>query len=391
MRLLVVAMAESIHTARWLRQLEGLGWDVRVFSALWGPPHPDLRQATVYTLSTVRGRFLDPSVRIRGVLPVPRRASYKLPELLPGLFDARRRLASVIRRFRPDVIHSMEIQHCGDLVAETLGPGGPPWLMTNWGSDLMLYHRLPEHRVRLERALARADYYSCECRRDVDLARSLGFRGHVLPVIPATGGIRFEEADPYRSQEPPSRRGLVVLKGYQHFAGRALVGLEALRRCADVLRKGYLVVVFGASPDVALAARLMAEETGLAVKLAGSLSHPEVLALHGKARVSIGLSIGDGLSISFLEAATMGSFPVQSRTSCGGELLDGALFVPPEDPEEVARAIRRALTDDALVDEAAVRNRQVLESRLSWDRIRPAVLENYRRVARREPPVEVPP
>lgn len=386
MRILVVAMAESIHTARWLRQLQGLGWDVHLFSALWGSPHRDLREATVYPLSTVRGRHLHRSVRVRGLLPVPRRASSKLPELLPRLFDARRRLASLIRRLRPDVLHSMEMQHCGYLVSEVLDSPAPPWLLTNWGSDLLLYHRLPEHRVRIERALARADYYSCECHRDVDLARRLGFRGHLLPVVPATGGIRFDEADAFRSPDPPSRRRVVVLKGYQHFAGRALVGLEALRRCGDALG-GYKVEVFGANEDVQLAARLAAQDAGFPLELHPGLSHPEMLALHGRARVSLGLSIGDGLSISFLEAATMGSFPVQSHTSCGAELLPGALYVPPEDPEAVARALRRALTDDALVDEAAVQNRHVLETRLAWDRVRPRVVENYRRIARREPPL----
>lgn len=384
MRLLVVAMAESIHATRWLAQLQGLGWDVHVLSALWGPPHPDLREATVHALSTIRGREMHRSVRLRGLLPVPRRACYKLAEFLPGLFDARRRLAGLVRRLKPDLIHSMEIQHCGYLVSEALGPSGPPWLVSNWGSDLSLFGRLPEHRERIVRALARADYYSCECRRDVALARELGFQGHVLPVLPNTGGIRVGGPD----LSPPSRRNVVVLKGYQHFAGRALVGLEALRRCADVLR-GYEVRVFGAGPDVALAARLVAEETGLALRLVPPLGHGQMLEMHSQARVSIGLSLGDGLSTSFLEAAAMGSFPVQSCTSCGGEILpDGALYVPPEDPEAVAQAIRRAMTDHRLVDEAALRNREVLHRLYAPERVRPLVIENYRRMARREAPVE---
>ena len=31
MRVLFVAMADSIHTARWIRQLQGQGWDLHLF------------------------------------------------------------------------------------------------------------------------------------------------------------------------------------------------------------------------------------------------------------------------------------------------------------------------------------------------------------------------
>jgi hypothetical protein len=35
--------------------------------------------------------------------------------------------------------------------------------------------------------LVLADIYSCECQRDVALAKSLGFNGRVLPIIPNAG------------------------------------------------------------------------------------------------------------------------------------------------------------------------------------------------------------
>jgi len=46
----------------------------------------------------------------------------------------------------------------------------------------------------------------------------------------------------------------------------------------------------------------------------------------------------------------MGSFPIQSNTSCLGELLrdeeSRMLLVHPEEPEAIAEALRRAVTDD---------------------------------------------
>src|SRR5204862_2700510 len=106
--------------------------------------------------------------------------------------------------------------------------------------------------------------------------------------------------------------------------------------------------------------------------------------VQGKARVSIGLSISDGLSTSALEALIMGAFPVQSNTSCICELVKcgaGALMVAPEDPAEVASAIQRAASDDELVDRAAQLNAQVARERLSQTVIQPQVIELYEQVA----------
>ena len=49
-----------------------------------------------------------------------------------------------------------------------------------------------------------------------------------------------------------------------------------------------------------------------------------MLRLHGRARVSIAISIGDGISTALLEAMAMGSFPIQTCTACADEwIIDG--------------------------------------------------------------------
>ena len=135
---------------------------------------------------------------------------------------------------------------------------------------------------------------------------------------------------------------------------------------------------------MALAAELFRARTGVeTIILPQGTPHREMLKAHGQARISIGLSISDAISTSFLEAMTMGSFPIQSDTSCANEWAEHgrtAFFVSPEDPEVVEAAIRRALTDDALVDSAATANWLTAQERLDANLIRPAVIEMYRRV-----------
>ena len=386
MTLLIVAMSDSIHTARWLSQFAGTGWDIHLFPSMDdGRVHRDIRDVTVHHSVYGAGNSRQASVRIRGI-PVyfPAVAAFSR-RLLKSRFPRFRenQLARIIMTLRPDIVHSLEIQHAGylALAAKRLCQEAfPPWIVTNWGSDISLFGRLANHRERIKEVLARADFYSCECERDVCLARAFGFSGEFLPVLPNSGGIDISLCEGLRQPGPVSTRRVVMLKGYQTWSGRALVALRSLARCADQLA-GYTIAIYKATPDVELAAELFQEETGIPTEIIPvDSSHRDLLAWHGRARISIGLGISDGISTSLLEALTMGAFPVQSWASCADEWIEdgvNGLLVPPEDPEIVEKAIRKALADDALVDRAAEQNDQLAREQLDYPLIRDRALSNY--------------
>jgi glycosyltransferase involved in cell wall biosynthesis len=147
---------------------------------------------------------------------------------------------------------------------------------------------------------------------------------------------------------------------------------------------GYEVWIYSASPDVAVAAELFAKSTGIRVTLLPKdTSHAEILSRHGRAKISIGLSISDAISTSLLEAMVMGAFPIQSWTACADEWIEDGrtgLLVPPDDPETVETAIRKALTEDGLVDRAQEENLRVAAQRLDRERIRPMAVGIYNQV-----------
>lgn len=360
LRVLFVAPANSVHTARWLAQLGGQGWDLHLFCSFdAGAAH----------------HALPPEVKVHGASGGDSLAARALRKARRGLFPGARleSLCRLISELKPDIVHSLEIQHGGYLTLEAkerLGGAFPAWILTNWGSDIYHFGRFSEHAPRIRAALAACDFYQCECERDVRLARDFGFKGPVLPVIPNFGGFDLGQVRRLRGPLPPSKRRKIMLKGYQGWAGRALVALEALEKCADVLA-GYQVCVYVS--EISAEARRFQAKTGVRVTfIPKGTSHEEMLRLHGASRVSIGLSITDSLSASFLEAGVMGSFPVQSDTGAGGEwLADGkaCLLVPPEDSDAVAAALRKALTDDAFVDAAAAANSALLEEKLAAGKI----------------------
>ena len=382
MRILFVANSSSIHTARWIEQLAGEGWDLHLFCSLANViKHPVLRNIKIHSGLNAIIPF--------NILPgFSKLVAIAYTILMRRYFPKYKQwhLDRTILRVKPDVIHSIEIQHAGYLtmaIKKQFKGDFPRWIVTNWGSDIYLYRHLPEHAVKIREVLKNCDYYSCECQRDVCLAQGLGLKGNVLPIFPNTGGFDLQEVQQLRIAGPTSLRRVIVLKGYQHFAGRALVGIRAIERCADILC-GYELVIYSAAPDVALAARILEQTAGIKTTIIPeNTEHKEILALHGKARISIGLSISDAISTSFLESLVMGSFPIQSWTSCADEWVQHGitgLLVPPEDPEVIEQAIRQALADDVLVDKAAQLNWATACERLDKLHIAPKAVNIYRSV-----------
>jgi hypothetical protein len=371
MRILVVGFAASIHTARYLQLLEDTDWDIHLFdSQLDAPPHPALPAGVTFH--------------------APPRDGYLPHAERRGTFAHRvAALAALIDELAPDVVHSHELQHGGALVdlARGDGPLPAPWLVTNWGSDIRWYGADPARRPRIRSILGACNYYSAECHRDVALARAFGFRGTVIGVWAVTGGIDIEHATPLRAAGPTSSRRAIAVKGAQSWVGQAQNAMTAIERCCDLL-SGWEVCGHQMHPDSELRLRALNDAgriryTHVSGEATRDSPHDTMLAMHGRARVSLALNLSDGLSNAFTEAMAMGAFPIHSHGSCGHEITPpgrGALFVSPSDPDEVTAALRRALTDDALVDEAAVINTRAVAEQLDRRVTRARVIDGYERI-----------
>lgn len=388
MRILFVAMTDSVHTARWVDLIAQQGWDLHAYAATALDVVAGLRQAAAHGAGVV---LREP--REGALISAPGSLSCKLRwgirwgnRALSHFVDRGRHLARLIDRLRPDIVHSLEFQHASYLALEArqhVRQPFPAWVVTNWGSDIYLFGRLKEHKPKIRAVLQHCDYYACECQRDVELAREFGFEGRVLPIVPNTGGMDLEAARGLRTSGPVAGRRLIMVKGYQGWAGRAFVALRAIALASEAL-KGYRIAVYSAGPDVRIAGEILSQSTGIPVEFVPQCSHEDMLKLFGQARLYIGLSISDAASTSLLEAMVMGAFPIQSCTSCADEWIEhggSGFIVPPEDPAVVAAAIRRAVSDDVLVEQAAKRNACLAEQRLDRKVIRSKVVAMYEGIA----------
>ncbi|MFH1822847.1 MAG: glycosyltransferase family 4 protein [Patescibacteria group bacterium] len=397
MKILFIAFSQSIHTARWISQISDQKWDIHLFPSIDnGESHKSLKNINIYHSFYGRQDGLKTTVKLHGIPILSKKAAMAVRLFLREVFPRYRvwQLSRLIRKVKPDIIHSMEIQAGGYLALEVkklLDKKFPNWIVTNWGSDIYLFGRLNKHKTKIKEVLSSCNYYSCECQRDVRLAKEFGFTGTILPVFPNSGGFDIEELNRLRTNIAPSKRKLILLKGYQNWAGRSLVGLRALERCADLLCNYYEIAICSIiehplipESDVKIAAELFTQSTGIPVRIIpNNTPHQEILTLLGQARFSLGLSISDAISTFALEAMAMGSFPIQSCTSCASEWIkDGetGLLVPPNDPDIIEKAIRKTLTDDQLVDTAAIKNFSIICEKLDQKLIKQKIISYYQTV-----------
>jgi glycosyltransferase involved in cell wall biosynthesis len=390
MRILFVALCNSIHTARWLNQLVNEKWDVHLFSTDESGIHESLQDVTVHALFRKPLNRVDSGIRQTGLrwpLPRGKGRAERLLNNSPLQLDRAARLARVIRSLKPDIVHTMEMQRAGYLTLASFSRFGretnfPPSIYSCWGSDLFHFGRKPEHEDRIRRFLSRCDYYIADCHRDVALARQFGFYGEVLGVFPVGGGFDIDRIVSSAKPNRPSTRKVIALKGYDggEWGGRAGVALDALYLCQDQLR-GYEIIVYSGSETLKQRAERIRE---LNFTFANHFAHSNMFQLFARSRLAISLAITDGTPNSMLEAMIMGAFPIQSDTISTAEWIQNGcngLLVPPEDPQVVAEAITRALSDDTLVDNAALNNGRITRERVDKSFIQPQVIAMYKRVA----------
>ena len=389
MRVLFIAMSNSIHTSRWLSQLEDLDWDIHLYPSESYPLHSDLNNLTVHDVFFPKKNYSD-SVKLKGV-------TIKSPELLKlirGIIYKIspkfriKKLARLIKHLKPDIIHSMETQGAGYLLLEAkkmFSGNFPPWIHSIWGSDIYLYGRLNEHKHRVKDVLSSCNYLICEGQRDIELAKNFISNRNIILISSGSGGFNLKKYSKFRQTKISSQRKMIMLKGYQGWSGRALVGLRALERCTDIL-KDYNIVIYSAASEVLIAAELFTISTKIPIIIIPrDSSHNEVLSYFGKSRISLGLSISDGLPNSLLEAMITGSFPIQSWTSHASEWIENGvngMLVPPEDPEIIEEVIRISLNDDILINTASEINYRLVEEKLDEKILKPKAIDIYNKVAK---------
>ena len=374
-KILIVAMADSVHTARWIRQFDS---DEIEFVLFPSTPHRRVHPLILQHMSQHLASTLKTSKWMKlGALPIG------VFDLVFNHFFRAKLLAREINSFQPDFVHVMETQHSGYLTDRALArvKKTPKIVLSIWGSDLFWFQRFTSHKSRIESILKKVDYLITECHRDEELAKSLGFLGSCIYGVPASGGFSLKEADVTESYVAPSLRKTIAIKGYSGFVGLGPMALKTLKRVSHLL-SDYSIVVFSANWKTRLIAQIVRLQTGLQIeiRMKHSQTPAEMRSLFLSSRIVIGVSKSDGLPATIKEAAFFGAFPVQTDTSCAGEWFENGvsiLLVSADSSESLEQALIRSLKDDRLVDTAARINFEIAKSRMNAESVRSKISALY--------------
>ena len=330
----------SIHVTRWIENLSDSGHELYWFDIL---DRGEIQVALpVNQITGWKNRKL-PNFKGENFLRKKIPAIYRrIQPLLETTVDEV--LTKIIHEIQPNLVHSFEMQSCSYPILKTMQRFPElKWVYSCWGSDLFYYQNFKRHNLKIREVLNRVDYLHTDCQRDFNIAKSLGFNGKHLDVIPGGTGYDLMALEKYR--KPLQERKIILVKGYQHLFGRGLVTVEALKEIQSDLQQ-YEIVVFGAHPVVID----YIDKNKLPFKTYSrhGLQHDQLLEVMGKALVYIGNSISDGMPNTLLEAMVMGAFPIQSNPGgVTGEIINhgenGLLISNPENADEIKDLMLQAL------------------------------------------------
>ncbi len=395
--ILVVADGRSQTARSWIRNLQTLGFEVSLISTFLCEPPDVIRNFHVLPVAfsrlSAQENKAGPSAQkqtpnnkhswVRRFAPFLQFIRYFLGPL--SVLTYRQEFLRLVQDWDPDLVHALRIPFEGMLGRTT--PSSLPFIAATWGNDLTLHARGSFlMRWFTRRTLKRADGLTSDTHRDVALAHQFGF-GQNAPtlVVPGSGGVDLEgitkaegfDQDTYAIPDNVywvvNPRGLRPGSVHQEAFFAAIP--EVLEQQPDT------IFICPGLAQLSQAHKWAAKyniETNL--YLLPSLDQSQLWALFKRSNVFVSPSSHDGTPNTFLEAMACGCFPVAGDIeSLRKWIIDGenGLLVDPTDPEQIANAILKALTNGDLRDKAAVQNQQIIKNRASNQACQEKITEFY--------------
>ena len=274
-----------------------------------------------------------------------------------------------------------------------LGPMGPaldrlPYAVVLHGAELAAPARLPGTRQVMVATLAWAGLAVCAGRYPADEARRVA-GDRLCPVVEVPPGVDVERFHTLPAAARRKARGSFGLPS----VGPLVVSVSRLvpRKGMDVLVEaaaalapsfpGLTVAIAGEGRDRDRIERRVAS-SGAPVRLLGRIADDRLADLYACADVFalpcrdrwLGLE-QEGFGIVFLEAAACGVPQVAGDSGGTADAVahgeTGLVVSDPRDPGQVAAALRRLLTDDALRRRMGRASRRRAERAFAYDRLAP--------------------
>ncbi len=335
MRAVYLADAPYIHTRRWVEHFARLGWDAHVIS--FRPT--EIRGAAVHYIDGLES------------IGKPRYVVHA------------RRVRTLIRELRPDLLHALHLTSYGFLAGLS---GFQPSIVSVWGTDILEAPALtPLHAWITRFALRRAGAITAT---GLQLAEAtLRYTPLRKPVSVIPYGVDLDRFRPTPRAERPhvtvgAASRLSPEKGFPHLL-RAVALLRGSGLKLDIL-------LAGDGPARGDLERL-AENLGLRdrVQFLGAVAHKDVPGVLQRLDIFAMPSTWEGFGVAAIEASAM-ELPVVASDVHGipDVVISGetGLLVPPRDVAALAGAIARLAGDASLRRTMGAAGRAFVERAYRW-------------------------
>jgi glycosyltransferase involved in cell wall biosynthesis len=337
-KLLVIADASAVHTERWCRYFIDKGVEVALFS---------LEPKTI----SFTGRFIQ-GTRPTGV----------------GAFDyllALPKYKAILKEFQPDIVNPHYVVSYGWIASFFRQC---PIVATAWGSDLLL---LPQksvvHRMRISRALKKADYCTVDNQNLSDAAAKFTTKDKIVRVLMGVDRAFFESGEKTEFPQKGCIR-IIAPRGLQQvYDPRTIVAaVELLKDKANIK-----LDLLGDEPEATtISAEIKKRAVSDLISVRPLLKHREFVSSLKNYDIYLSASLSDSTSVALLEAMTVGLFPVVSSIEGNREWItdgvNGVMFEPGSF-QSLADTLPRAMAMQNQFGEVAKDNRNRVEKEAIWE------------------------
>ncbi|MBI2723579.1 MAG: glycosyltransferase [Chloroflexi bacterium] len=357
LRIAVLGDFDGVHTRAWTRWFIDRGHDVHCVS--FYPPAEPLSGVTMHALRPRAG-----AGATGGPGAGRTSAAFRAPRGLLRLAHAARYrragLARVVRQIAPDVLHAHYVVEHG-FYGSTLGCH--PYVVTAWGSDVLVEPRDPLSRLIAWWTMARADVLTSNNEYRAGRMRELGARSDRLHVVTLGTDRSFlarHEASVNVRGDEPAPPTVLSTRAHEPLYNVGEI-IDAYGRVVRQRPDVRLVVAHGGPLTAQL--QRQAGTAGGRVEFLGFVDAGTLRDAMTSAQLFVSVPSSDGTSVALLQAMAAGCFPIVGDLPTQRELVEDGVNgfrVPLHRPDRLADAMVRALADEGLRRSAAERNRALV-------------------------------
>jgi L-malate glycosyltransferase len=345
MRIAFIGNLTNVHMRRWAGHFAGLGHDVHVITTI---------QATQEQASGLTVHFLG----------APRTSIPLASTLLVAASLPRQavRLRRLLQAIGPDVVH---VHYLNEAAVWAVIAGAKPLVVTAWGSDIVVSTERSWARRRAVEYVLHMRERLLQLGTPASRAEIIFFGTDVKKYSPAA------RSDEIRAKFAPNGESLIISTR----SLEPIYDIPTLLRSIPLLLRKHprTVVLIGGTGSLAESLHALARDLGVeqAVRFIGRQDQSALPGLYASADVYVSTALSDGgIAASTAEAMACETPVVITDVEDNAQWVqDGTsgLLVPPKNPEALASAVGRLLSNPTERSAFGKAARRVIVERNSVD------------------------